>query len=117
MDYQKIKDHFGHNVVIAQYGEGANFAIECEDCNEVLVDFDRPAEQKCLLPDKTVEDCKNCAFGLDYHFEPDTKCCIERTTPICPLGGDLENNCADCYYSGEFYFDPETKQCTRREAE
>ena len=31
-------------IVIANYGEGENVAIECSKCNEVIIDFDRPEE-------------------------------------------------------------------------
>jgi hypothetical protein len=39
--YNDLADHFGHTVSVAMYGEGANVAIECEDCYEVLLDFDK----------------------------------------------------------------------------
>ena len=29
-------------IEIANYGDGDNLAIECVQCNEVLIDFDRP---------------------------------------------------------------------------
>lgn len=38
----KIQQHYGHEIVVAQYatpeGKPVNFAIECMDCFEVLVD-------------------------------------------------------------------------------
>jgi hypothetical protein len=39
----KIAPHFGHNIVIACYGlpnEPVNYAVECEDCFEVIYDED-----------------------------------------------------------------------------
>lgn len=39
--YNDLADHYGHDVVIAIYGEGENVAIECEECSEVLLDFDK----------------------------------------------------------------------------
>jgi len=47
--YKDLKRHIGHKIVVACYGtneeriEGnpQNVAIECETCNEVLMDFDR----------------------------------------------------------------------------
>lgn len=38
--------HVGHNVVVVAYGqdEPINVAVECEDCNVVLLDFDKPEE-------------------------------------------------------------------------
>jgi len=51
LDYKKLRKHIGHNLVCVGYalqdldtGEPAfppqNVAIECEDCNEVLIDFE-----------------------------------------------------------------------------
>jgi hypothetical protein len=43
--FNDLKHHFGHNIVTALYGpkeNPVNVAIECETCNEVLLDFDRP---------------------------------------------------------------------------
>lgn len=43
--YEELKQHFGHNIVIACYGEKKdpeNVAIECETCSEVLLDYDKP---------------------------------------------------------------------------
>lgn len=50
MDYDKLKDHVGHEIVCVGYigycekkegEEPENVAIECETCNEVLVSFDK----------------------------------------------------------------------------
>lgn len=41
--YTKILNHVGHKIVVAYYGEMSepdNIAIECEDCHEVLIDYD-----------------------------------------------------------------------------
>lgn len=38
--YNKLREHFGHHIVIAMYGNEDNpieFTIECEDCCCVLV--------------------------------------------------------------------------------
>jgi len=46
-DYDDLKRHLGHKIVCVSYGAGsneqspANVAIECETCNEVLMDFDK----------------------------------------------------------------------------
>lgn len=40
--YADLIQHDGHNVVVVAYADGANIAIECEDCYEVLLDYDRP---------------------------------------------------------------------------
>ena len=39
----KLLQHYGHNIVIAKYGpidSAVNIALECENCNEVLTDYD-----------------------------------------------------------------------------
>ena len=49
--YEKIARHIGHNIEVASYGgklehllnqpsEIVNVAVECMDCNEVIVDAD-----------------------------------------------------------------------------
>ena len=37
--YSELAFHIGHAVEVVAYGD-ENVAIECEDCGEVLVDFD-----------------------------------------------------------------------------
>lgn len=39
-NYDDLAEHYGHNIEVAIYGEGDNVAIECNECNEVLLDFD-----------------------------------------------------------------------------
>lgn len=45
-NYEELRRHIGHRVVVVCYGEEGqdphNVAIECEDCNEVLLDYDHP---------------------------------------------------------------------------
>jgi hypothetical protein len=45
-NFEELLKHVGHDIVCVTYGikgqEPANVAIECETCNEVLLDFDRP---------------------------------------------------------------------------
>lgn len=38
--YNELKAHVGHEIVCVQYGDGVNVSIECETCNEVLLDYD-----------------------------------------------------------------------------
>lgn len=38
--YELLKSHFGHKVVIAQYSDGMNFALEDTDTGEVIFDTD-----------------------------------------------------------------------------
>ena len=47
--FTDLIQHVGHNVVVVTYGGAGNVsplnvAVECEDCCEVLVDFDRDDE-------------------------------------------------------------------------
>lgn len=39
--FTELNRHFGHSIVVAKYGDDVNVAIECEDCFEVLFDYDR----------------------------------------------------------------------------
>ncbi len=40
--YKELLEHEGHEVVVVTYGkEKVNVAIECEDCNVVLQDYDK----------------------------------------------------------------------------
>lgn len=41
MNYEELKKHIGHSIAIVSYGDNDNIALECEDCNEVLMDFDK----------------------------------------------------------------------------
>ncbi len=45
INYKDLKEHLGHRIVCVSYespGENKeNIALECEDCNEVLLDFDK----------------------------------------------------------------------------
>ena len=42
-DYNDLSRHIGHDVVVVTYAD-TNVAIECEECNEVLLDFDKEVE-------------------------------------------------------------------------
>ena len=44
-NFEELKHHIGHNIVCVGYGhpaDPANVAVECEDCNEVLLDYNHP---------------------------------------------------------------------------
>ena len=43
-NFRDLKAHAGHNIVCVIYGNDHNVAIECEDCNEVLLDYDKDEE-------------------------------------------------------------------------
>lgn len=40
-NYEDLKRHVGHNIVCVEYGNGVNVAVECETCNEVVLDYDK----------------------------------------------------------------------------
>lgn len=50
-NFKDLRAHLGHNIQCVGYSEQdpekhglyiMNVAVECEDCNEVLMDFDNP---------------------------------------------------------------------------
>ena len=75
-DYNTLKEHIGHKIVCVGYGppgkEPANVAVECEDCCEVLLDYDRPIEDleegECPEGGDPANDCSGCAYSGDYHL-------------------------------------------------
>ncbi len=44
-NFDELYKHYGHKVEVAQYtdkgGEAVGVSIECMDCYEVLIDYDR----------------------------------------------------------------------------
>ena len=41
-NFKELKRHLGHDIVCVSYGKPINnVAIECETCNEVLLDHDK----------------------------------------------------------------------------
>ena len=40
-NYEELKGHIGHDIVCTYYGDYDNVAIECNDCNEVLLSYDK----------------------------------------------------------------------------
>lgn len=41
-DYQGLLAHVGHSFECVVYGDKQNVALACNDCHEVIIDFDRP---------------------------------------------------------------------------
>lgn len=39
-NFKELRQHIGHKLACVMYGDGVNVAVECETCNEVLMDFD-----------------------------------------------------------------------------
>lgn len=52
--YKELKKHVGHTIVCVKY-KSENVAIECEDCCEVLMDFDRVHEKEEKVPKSEFE--------------------------------------------------------------
>lgn len=48
-NFDELYKHYGHDVVVAQYttqtNEVENVAIECNDCFEVLMDYDKESNE------------------------------------------------------------------------
>ncbi len=40
--YKELKSHIGHKIVCTHYANYQNIAVECETCNTVLLDYDKP---------------------------------------------------------------------------
>jgi uncharacterized protein with PIN domain len=58
--FTDLARHHGHVIVTALYGpreNPVNAAIECETCNEVLLDFDRPRPSR-KVPSKVCKKTK-----------------------------------------------------------
>lgn len=52
-NYTELRGHLGHAVAVVAYGN-ANVAVECEECAEVLFDFDRDGQDRDAYgPDTT----------------------------------------------------------------
>ena len=42
--FKELNRHFAHDIEIVRYGRGGevlNVAVECRECNEVLMDYDK----------------------------------------------------------------------------
>jgi hypothetical protein len=40
--YRELIPHVGHDIVCVTYGDNAvNVALECETCEEILIDYER----------------------------------------------------------------------------
>jgi len=80
VSFDDLMSHYGHCIVVARYGKHGkppwfNVAIECEDCNEVLVDYEskqikRPKDQRIVY------ECRGCGSLGSQVCSPD--CPIQR---------------------------------------
>lgn len=64
MSYEKLKQHIGHKLTVFNYGLGAEFTVECEDCNSVLYTEGRPN-----LSIEVKHDGNN--IEVDFYFRKD----------------------------------------------
>ena len=48
-NFDELYKHYGHDVVVARYttkvGEVENVGIECNDCWEILIDYDKEGNE------------------------------------------------------------------------
>lgn len=76
-NYDELKRHVGHKITCVTYGEGQNVAIECEDCNEVLLDYDKDETEKINVKE-IKEKLKKLQQSDDVelsHYEADQIIC------------------------------------------
>jgi hypothetical protein len=69
-DYNALKNHIGHAIECVSYGDTehtANVALECLDCNEVLMDYDNPGTEK--IQEAPVYNLKDFRVSLDEQIE------------------------------------------------
>jgi rubredoxin len=66
IDYEKLKEHFGHKIVIVKYGDGQNYSLECEGCCEVLTDYgsEDDCPEKCPVCGSEGIEYEGLLFGL-----------------------------------------------------
>jgi len=105
-DYNDLSRHLGHKVEVVSYAE-VNVAIECEDCSEVLLDFDKNCEahtwvlQMNIANTPTQNYCEEC--GATEPADPDDIAEQQRLLATCncaELDDDLieaGNTCYNCY--------------------
>jgi hypothetical protein len=48
-NFDELYKHYGHEIVVARYttkvGEVENVGIECNDCWEILIDYDKESSK------------------------------------------------------------------------
>lgn len=73
--YSDLRNHIGHKIECVAYGDPndpENIAVECTDCNEVLMDFDRPDQAD---ESEWLVDCPTCGKFIQ----------VQKTDPaVCP---------------------------------
>ena len=83
MDYDFLRQHIGHDIVVACYGgEGEdpeNIAIECETCNTVLTSCNKRYEDalecpECLDDEEHMTSKDSDEIEIYHCLECDYKC-------------------------------------------
>lgn len=54
-DYQGLLSHVGHSFECVVYGDKQNVALACNDCHEVIIDFNRPDFDSALSVEEIAE--------------------------------------------------------------
>lgn len=83
--YKEGLGHVGHKIVCVTYGDKDNVSYECEDCNEVILSFDKP--EKRTRPAKDNKPCPTPGCGCQLtvsqvHGSHDEE---QVTCPYCGL--------------------------------
>lgn len=73
-NFAELLAHAGHEVNVNTYGDKSdpvNVAVECEDCQEVLLDYDKGCEVHtwALWADQNLNECEEC--GATETADPD----------------------------------------------
>ena len=76
-NYDELKRHVGHTITCVTYGEGQNVAIECEDCNEVLLDYDKDETEKINIEEikAKLKELQQSDDVEQSHYEADQIIC------------------------------------------
>ena len=78
-NWKDLIKHYGHDIHVVTYGPNypVNVAVECEDCSEVILDYEIENE------DENIRLCTKCGAATTH----------ERRTEDLPIEGD---NCDLC---------------------
>ena len=100
---RKAVDHLGHELTLTGYvgadDEIENVALECLDCNEVLVDFDVDfdiVEEEHSKYDYVWELCPHCEEEVRLRAVLESQRCPNCNEIILPCA-----MCTDCVGEGE----------------
>ncbi len=44
--FETLRPHVGHKLECVTYGDNENVVIECTDCNEILLSFNKDEEEE-----------------------------------------------------------------------